>query len=160
MQSRRLYDDAADTARREAEAALSLAVEYVGAIGQTDDPADRGDELTLEETELDRYEEDIAAQLEEADSRFDDGLYEDVIYDRRRDTHVMPAADRDIDDFYNALDDAYIAVAVTLDVLEQVGERTDRSPLDDLELEREYPDLEGVEDYEAHLEATGVADLG
>jgi DNA repair ATPase RecN len=159
MQSRRLYDDEADTARREAEAALSLAVEYVGAIGQTEEPADHGEELSLDTAELERYEADIVTQLEEADARFDDGLYEDVIYDRRRDTHVMPDADRDIDEFYNALDDAYIAVAVTLDVLEQVTERTDREPLEDIDLDREYPDLDGVEAYEEHLEAVGLDGL-
>lgn len=160
MQSRRLYDDEADTARREAEAALALAVEYVGAIGQTEEPGEQGAELSLDTAELERYEDDIATQLEEADEQFDDGLYEDVIYDRRRDTHVMPDADRDIDAFYNALDDAYIAVAVTLDVLGQVAERTDREPLENIDLDREYPDLDGVEDYDEHLEATEVTDLG
>ncbi len=159
MQSRRLYDDMADTARREAEAALSLAIEYVGAIDQTAEPDDHGSGMALDAAELDRYERDIATQLEEADERFDDGLYEDVIYDRRRDTHVMPAADRDIDDFYNALDDAYVAVAVTLDVLEQVTERTDREPLAAIDLEREYPDLDDVDDYDEHLEAVGLDGL-
>jgi len=156
MQSRRLYDDMADTARREAETALSLAVEYVGAIGQTEEPADHGEAMALNAAELRRYEDDIVAQLEEADSRFDDGLYEDVVYDRRRDAHLMPEADRDIDAFYNALDDAYIAVAVTLDVLKQVDERTGREPRRDLDLEQAYPDLDGVQDYDEHLEAVGL----
>ncbi|MDY6770966.1 MAG: hypothetical protein SV186_03350 [Candidatus Nanohaloarchaea archaeon] len=166
---RPLYEDDAATARLRAEAALNLTKEYVAAVEQASyllDEAMDG-EVAPDGEELARYEQDIAEQLAEAEGCFDDGFGEAVLYDvgpREREEGIeydadrgfaMPDVDRSEEEYYAALDDAYIAIGAVLDTLERVGEVTERDPLDEVELGRDYPAIP-EDDREEHWEAMGL----
>ncbi|MDY6777640.1 MAG: hypothetical protein SVU32_03175 [Candidatus Nanohaloarchaea archaeon] len=150
MSSRPKYDDAATTARMYAEAVLAQTQEYIGAFEQV--------EVGLPEAELERYETGLAAQLEEADRRYDEAFEVDVFYDRREEETVIPGSAKDHDEYYQELDDAYVAMSAAIDALEAVEEQAGRDILDEVDLERNYAHLESLDqdEYEEHLEAMGL----